>query len=831
MNKSIFQKLLPHLIAIVTFLVFALIFCQPALEGKVLQQHDIVGAKGMSQDAINHYNKYGNLPLWNTHLFSGMPNYQVLIKSPDVLISFIHVLSLGLPEPANFFFLACVCFYILCLAFRANPYVGIFGALAFAYATYNPVIISAGHSTKMAALCFAPALLAGLVWLYEKKYWIGIAVTALFAAAEVTANHPQINYYLLIAAGFMTISYLIRWIKNGEWKHTAIALSLAVLGAVLGVAAAAVTLFPTYEYAKYTMRGGKNIETSQTGGVVEKKTTGLDQDYAFMWSIAKSEVVTLFMPHAFGGSSSETFDEESKLVKELADKNIPENAAVQLASSLPKYWGGLESTSGPAYIGALSFLLFAIGLAILRSHHRWWILAAVVLGIFMAWGKYFSGFNSILFDVLPMYSKFRAPSMALVIPQLLVPLMAVLCLQKLLFQMDEEQLKNNFKPILYAAGGLVALAGFIYLVNDYGSPIDEQIIAAYSQQGGGDTGHMIVSSLKAARKSMFGSDIMRLIGFGLLLLGLLYFRMKKVLSPVVVAVVLLVANTIDLFAIGKKYLSEDVYVDKDAYTDLNFKLTAADQAILKDTDPHFRVYNLSPDRFSESRTSYYHRSLGGYHPAKLRIYQDLIETQFSKNSLNMPVLNMLDTRYFLIPDQQGSGSINIQKNDSAMGAAWFVKTLHPVNGPVEEIKALDNFDPKHTAFFDKTTQNITASQVAFDSTATIQLTHYNNDTIEYVTNAATPQFAVFSEIYYPAGWNAYIDGKKTDHYKVDYVLRGMPIPAGKHTITFRFEPQVYKTSYNLVFWGMIIVYILFFGGIIMSIRKKELQGYRKEELL
>jgi hypothetical protein len=369
------------------------------------------------------------------------------------------------------------------------------------------------------------------------------------------------------------------------------------------------------------------------------------------------------------------------------------------------------------------------------------------------------------------------------------------------------------------------LAGLIYLFNDYGSPIDEHIIAAYSQQGGGDTGQMVVGAMKVARKSMFSSNIMRLMGFGLLLLALLYFRMKKMLSPVVVIVILLAVNTIDLFVIGKKYLSEDVYVDKDAYTDINFKLTEADQAILKDTDPHFRVYNLSPDRFIESRTSYYHRSIGGYHPAKLRIYQDLIETQFSKSSLNMPVLNMLDTRYFLIPDQQGRGTINLQRNDSAMGAAWFVKELRPVNGPVEEIKALDNFNPKQTAFFDKTTQNISVSQASFDTAATIQLTHYNNDTIDYVTNAATPQFAVFSEIYYPAGWNAYIDGKKTDHHKVNYALRGMHVPAGKHKISFRFEPQVYKTSYNLVFWGMIIVYILFFGGIFMSIRKKELKGY------
>lgn len=821
--KIDFKKLLPHLIAVATFVIVSILFCKPAFEGKVLQQHDIVSVNGMAKNALDYKEKFGHLPLWNTNLFSGMPNYQVLIEGPNFLPNFSRILALGLPIPANFFFIACICFYLLCIAFRCNPFVGIFGALAFAYSTYDPVIISAGHETKMMAIAYAPALLAGLIWLYEKKYWIGLAITTLFATLEVTANHPQINYYFFIAASFMTISYMIKWIKNKEWKHMAIALSLALVAAVIGIANAGVTFLTTYDYAKYTMRGGKTIETTDKG-IVQKKTTGLDNDYAFQYSLGKAETVTLLMPNAYGGSSSQTFDENSNLVKQLVNKNIPETNAIQLASSLPKYWGGIvEGTAGPVYLGALSCLLFIIALVVLKSPHKWWIAGAVIFTIFMAWGKYFPAFNDFLFNTLPLYSKFRAPSMALVVPQLLVPLLAVLCLQQILFtEGTEEFLTKNFKKILYALGGLVVLFGIVYLMNDYTAPVDKEIIAAYSNapQGGADIGRMIVSGMMADRKEMFSSGLLRVLGFAVLLAGLLYVRRKKIISSLVAVIILIIVSTGDLLLIDKKYLGEDNYIDSDTYTEVNFKPSQADALILQDKDPHYRVYNLAPDRFSESKTSYWHRSIGGYHAAKLRLYQDLIETQLSKNPMNMAVLNMLDTKYFLIPDQQ-TGNVNVSKNDSALGAAWFVKQIQTVNGPVEEIKALDNFDPKQTAFIDKS-QNANIPSFSFDTSATIKLTKYTNDEIEYVSDTKSEQFAVFSEIYYGAGWNAYIDGKKSPYYKVNYLLRGMPVPAGHHVITFKFEPVSYKTGYTMATIASILLYLFLIGGLYMSYRKKEL---------
>lgn len=821
MNKGLFQKLLPHLIAVVIFFVVAVLFCGPAFQGQVLQQHDIVGVKGMTKSIYEHYEQYGHYPLWNTHMFSGMPNYQILIKGPSVLVNITNIITLGLPEPANFFFLAAVCFYILCLAFRINPYIGIFGALSFALATYNPVILSAGHITKMLAIAYAPGLLAGLIWLYEKRYWLGIGMTTFFAAAEIAANHPQINYYLFIVIVFMTISYLIIWIKQQQYKHTAIALSLALLGAVIGVGTAAVTLFTTFEYTKYTMRGGKSIENTGST-IVEKKTTGLDKDYAFSYSYGIEETLTLLMPNAFGGSSSQTFEEDSKLVEELTSNNVPEASAVQLASSLPKYWGGIElGTSGPYYSGVLCVLLFIIGLVVVTKKHRWWILGAVVFTVFMAWGKYFLSFNNLLYNYLPYYNKFRAPSMSLVASQWLIPLMAALTLQTLLFKEAQSRLsKETLNKILYALGGLIVLIGLVYLMNDYSASIDDQIMAAYSsQQGGGDTASMIISSLKAARQSMLGNGLLRVILFSLIVLGLIYLWNKKSISALTAIIVFIAINTIDLFAVGKNYLNENNYIDADSYITYNFKPTQADETILQDKNPHFRVLNLAPDRFNESRTSYYHRSVGGYHAAKLRVYQDLIENQLSKPELNMPVLNMLDTKYFLFPDQQGN--VSVQKNDSALGAAWFVQQVQPVNGPVAEMKALDNFNPEQTAFVDVANQKVNITQPQYNPAASIQLQYYNNDTIRYVTNATTPQFAVFSEVYYPAGWNAYVDGKQTDYLKVNYALRGMAVPPGQHTIEFRFEPKVYYTSYTIGTVSTILMYILFLLGLFMSYRKKE----------
>lgn len=820
MKNFSWKKVLPHLIAIGVFLIVALIYCRPALEGKVLQQSDIVHWKGMAQSTFEYKEKHGHFPLWNTNLFAGMPNYQVSIDGKGFVPDLNGVFTLWLPKPVSYFFLACVCFYILGMSLGVNYLVAILGSLAYAYCSYDPVIISVGHESKMMAIAYMPALLAGLLLLYEKRYALGLIVTSLFAFMEIAANHPQINYYFLIAAGIMTLFYVVKWIRAGEWKHMLVALSLALLGGFTGVANCAITLLTTSDYAKYTMRNGKTLENTGTG-IKQVKTTGLDKDYAFSWSIAKSEILTFFMPGAYGGSSSETFDENSKLVSTLAEKGVPESSAVQLAGSLPKYWGGLESTSGPVYFGVVLSLLAVIGLVVLRSPHRWWLLATLVFTIFMAWGKYFEGFNTLLFHYLPLYNKFRAPSMALVIPQLVMPILAILAIQQLLFNSTPEQVKASFKKILYALGGVIGAALLVYLFIDFSSAIDEQIIKAYTnpQNGSAEMGHVVVNGMIADRKGMFTSGLVRTIMFAGLVAGILFLYIRGMIKPVVAVVIFLLVNTIDLLVLDSKYLNSENFMDPESYQSENFHPSPANQQILQDTSSHYRVFNVAPDRFSESMTSYFHRSIGGYHPAKLRIYQDLIENQLSKGVPNMQVLNMLDTRYFIVPTQNNQQAV--QRNEAALGACWLVPEVKFVNGPVEEINALDSFNAVTTAIVDNSYKGLVASQPVADSTASIQLKEYSNDYISYNFKSGSNQFAVFSEVYYPSGWNAYIDGKKVEYCKTNYVLRGLPVPAGPHTIEFKFEPSSYYTGQKLSYIGNFLLYASLLGGILMLLKQQK----------
>ncbi len=818
MNKDFLKAIVPHLIAIGIFLAVAVIYCSPALQGKVLQQDDTIFWQGMAQNSFEYKETHGHFPLWNTHLFSGMPAYQVAMEYHQFLPNLHNVMILWMPKPIGFFFLACISFYILSCVAGARPVLGVLGSLAFAYASYDPIIIATGHDTKMWAIAYMPGLLAGLLLIYHRKYLLGLAVTTIFATWEIAFNHVQITYYFAIAAFFISIGYAIKWIREKEWKHLAISFGLAALGGGIAIANSAVGLLTTAEYAKYTMRGGKNIETE--GSEIKKvDTKGLDTDYAFSYSIGKSEILTFFMPDVFGEGSGNRFDENSKLVETLVSKNIPESQAIQLAQGLPKYWGGIqEGTGGTIYLGAIIFFLAIVGLVVIKDPIKWWILAGCVITIFMAWGRNFAGFNEFLLNNLPLYNKFRSPNTALVIPQLLFPLLAVMGLQQLLFtEKGKELLKASWKNILYATGGIFVVTLLIYFFNDFSSPFDARIMQAYTnpQDGSSEIARMIVNGMKADRKAMFTGELFRAFLFAALVVGLLFLYLKNLIKPLVAVVILIVFNSGDLLMVANRYLNKESYLESaEELKSTYFTPTPADQQILQDKDPHYRVHNLSTGQMfsgTAAITSYHHRNIGGYHPAKLRIYQDLIEVQLSKQQPNMDVLNMLDTRYVIVPAEKGQQS-PVYKNNEALGAAWFIKHIKYVNGPVEEITALDHFGPQDTVVIDEANKAIGGNNPVWDSTATIQLTSYDNDTIRYTTNAVSPQFAVFSEIYYPAGWNAYIDGEKAAYTKVNYVLRGMPVPAGKHEIEFRFEPDSYRNGQKYVYAGNALFILVLLGG-------------------
>lgn len=820
MKNSLLKKILPHFVAVVIFLLVSVLFCKPVLDGNVLNQHDTVGWKGMAQNSFEYKEKNGHYPLWNPNLFSGMPNYQVMMKGKTVLPDLLGIFSLGTPKPINFFFLACICFYILCLALRIKPVVAILCALAYSFSTYNPVLVNAGHDTQVLATAFMPLLLAGLICTFEKKYWLGLALTTYATYQQIGVNHLQVSYYFLLIAAAVTLSYLFVWIKNKEWKHIGIAAGITIIAAIIGLAGNALILKTTSEYAAYTMRGGKDISI-EGDSVKVAKTSGLDTAYAFQYSLGKVETVTLLMPNAFGGSSNKMTGENSHVVSKLTDKGIPENNALQLVQSIPKYWG-LLYTSGPAYLGVIICLLGLIGFVIIKTPLRWGLLAITILGILMSWGKYLPGFNTFLFEHLPMYNKFRSPAFAQVIPQFTITIMAALALQQLLFQeKSKEFLKANFKKILYTIGGLFSLLAIFYITMDYSSSFDPQILAnKWDNSGSDEIGRLIISGLKADRKAMFGGQLLRALGFAILLVGILYMYLKNYLKPLVIAIILIAVSTIELTMVSKEYLPEESYVPADDFTSINFAPTTIDQQILQDKDPNYRVFNMAGDSYSESRTSYFHKSIGGYHPAKLRIYQDVIEKYLSGRP-SPSVLNMLNAKYIVMQDPQ-SGKPGLITNPDVFGPCWLVKNVKLVDNRVAAIIGIGNTNLKDTAIVEKIfSKNVVQPQ--WDSASSIKMIKFDNDVMEYEANCNGPQFAVFSEIYYPVGWNAYIDGNKTDYTNANYILRGLSIPSGKHSIKFIFEPISVKQGTSIMFISSILILLIFVGGLYMAWR----ESYRK----
>jgi hypothetical protein len=836
MNKGLFSKLLPHIIAVVIFLLVAVLYCKPVLEGRVLSQHDIVGWKGMAQQSIEFKEKYGHYPLWTNSMFGGMPGYTIAMEPSSKLqtIYLYGILNLFLPKPADFFFLACICFYFLCLVLRIKPWIGILAALAFAYSTYDPIIIGVGHDTKMRAIALAPAVIASLLLILQKRYLWGAALLTLFFGFQVATQHLQIIYYTGIIIGFLIIAYLIyNWTKESV-KSISIAGAIALASVVVGFFSYSVLMIPVNEYAKETMRGGRS-ELTDTTNAANKSKGGLDKDYAFNWSYGTAETFTFIVPGIYGGSNGgREFSGTTAFTDKISDIGVPEENAIQMENGY-SYWGDQPNTSGPVYLGAVICFLFILGMVYLRSYHKWWIIAATVFGVLLAWGKHFSAFNYFLFDYLPLYNKFRAPSMALFIPQLTFPLTAALVLNQITGEdVAKEKLWNKFKLAVYITAGLVALLFILYTSFSYKGESDKLIAENFTQQLLHSRGEQVtpqmqdqvqslsqtlIRALQTDRKSHFGSDLFRSFAFIVLAVLLVGAYLKNMIKkPIVMIIGLLLISTIDLLVVDRRYLNDENFVEPDQYESA-FVATEADKQIMADPDKPFRVFDETDPQgpFQGSRASYFHNSVGGYHPAKLGLYQDIIEHQLSRG--NMEVFNMLNTRYFIAQDPRTGTSI-AQRNPGAFGAVWLVKAIQFVPTADAEMNTLNTLHLKDTAVAQQKFQSQVKEKPQFDSTATIKVAEYSNDKITYTFSANTNQFAVFSEVYYPHGWNAYIDGKKSDYIKVDYVLRGMSVPAGKHSIEFRFEPQSYKTANTLMLISTVIAYLLLIAAIVLEFLKR-----------
>jgi hypothetical protein len=834
MIKSFWQKAWPHVTIIVLFILVAAIYCKPALEGKVLQQTDIVHWKGVAQQSFEYKEKYGHLPLWTNSMFSGMPAYLVAMERTSAIsLSYLHtVLTLGLPKPVSFFFLACLMFYIMCLSLRVNPWISAGCAIAYAYASFDPVIIAVGHDSQMLSLAYAPAVLAGLFMLYDKKYWAGTALTLTFSGLLIAQTHQQIVYYTLLVIGAIGIAYAVKCIREKQIKHLVIANALAIIAIAGGFASNALMYLTTYEFSKESMRSGKTEITVNPDGS-KKPVGGLDKEYAFNWSYGKGETFTLIVPALYGGSNTgKEITGSSKFADKLTEAGVPEDNALQMANGYA-YWGALPFTQGTVYLGAIICFLFIAGLFYIKSWHKWWIAAVVVFAIFLAWGKNFSAFNNFMFDYFPFYNKFRAPTMALVIPQLTFPVLAGLTLQQILFgAMSREMLWKNFKLSAYTCGAIIILLAGFYFTADFKGPEDNTKIkerfagmmlqSAQGQQPTADMqqkatqfGQSLVKAIEEDRKALLGEDLLRsafLIAAEMALIG--FFIRGKIKAPVVLAGILLLSSY-DVLAIGRRYLNADSFIEESDYEN-NFAPSAADNSIKADPG-YFRVFDQTgQDPFSDAHASYFHNSLGGYLAARLGLYQDLMDNQLRKG--NKAVYNMLNTKY-IIQQNPANGQPMASLNAEAFGPCWLVKNIHYVKDGNEEMKALDSINLKENAIVQEKYKNSVGVPPAFDSAASLKLVRNVNDTIVYASSAKANQFAVFSEIYYDKGWNAFVDGKKTDYVRVDYALRGLPLPAGNHTIEFKFEPQSYKTGNTLALIASLAAYLLLLIAGWMELKK------------
>lgn len=818
MKPDWLKKILPHIIAIGILLLLAILYCKPVLDGKVLSQNDNIQWQAMAKQSLDYKATHGTTPLWTNRMFGGMPAYQIALESNEPFgISFFNSLfSLWLPKPINFFFLAALGFYFLCSVLGVRSWIGILGAVAYAFSTYDPVIIGAGHDTKMMAIAYIPAVLAGILLLTQKKYLPGLAVTTLFMSLLITMNHLQVTYYFFLLLGVLGIVFAVVTIKAKDFKHLILTALLVGVALVISIGVNTMNLWTTYEYSKETIRGGKS---ELTKNVETTKGSGLDKEYAFRWSYGIFETFTFMVPNLYGGSSQAPLDEGSETYKTLTSLQVPAAQAESMIKAWPLYWGDQPGTSGPVYLGIITCLLAILGFLTIKSWHKWWLLAISILAILMSWGSNLSVFNYALFDYLPFYNKFRAPSMILIIPQLTFAILAVLALQALI---EDNNKQSLFKPLKLAGmitGGILVLLLLASATLSFGNANDAAMQAQFAQMAGGNTtvADSLMHALHADRASIFRYDLFRAIVLAAIAYFLIFYYLKGKLKMQWMAGALIVLMLVDLLQVDARYLNSDNYSEQVKYNN-EFAATPVDQQIMQDKDPYFRVLNLThSDPFSDAMTSYFHNSVGGYHAAKLTLYQDLIENQLSHNNLH--VLNMLNTKYVIVPGQQGQPVV--QTNPDALGNAWFIKGILWVPNADAEMKALDNLNTRDSVVIDQRYKSAVTADPVFDSAATIKLLKNDVDVISYTSSSKTPQFAVFSEVYYKEGWKAFIDDKEVPYARVNYVLRGLSIPAGTHTITFKFEPKSYFLGEKISFASTLIVVLLLIVAAVMTYLKKK----------
>ena len=812
--KKILKSILPHIIAVLLFVIISFIYYYPVLEGKSIKANDSSVSRYNSREISDYRQAHGKEPLWTNSIFSGMPAYLILIKHPGNLMKSVDTVLRQFRMPVSVLFLSLLGFYILLMMFRVNPWLAVAGSLAYGFSSFTFQILAAGHNTQAIALAYMAPTIGGIYYAYRYDALKGALFTAFMLSLEITANHPQITYYAMICLLIFVITEFVYSIKEKTLLKFIKTSTILIFPFIIAIGVNFGNLYTIQEYGKYSIRGKSELKTDD-----KNISAGLDRDYITLWSYGIDETMNLLVPN-FKGGSSKPFDNDSETVKVLRQNN-----AGSAANQVMKYWGTQLGTDGPHYIGAIVIFLFVLGLAVLKGREKWWLLIATVLSVMLAWGKNFMPFTNLFIDYFPGYNKFRAVTMTLVIAQFCIPLLGFLALRNYYDgSLSKKEMLKGIKIAAGITGGLVILILMI-------PGIAGSFLSPY------ETGYpeWLTSALISDRKGLLRADSFRSLIFIFLaagiILGFVTGKLKKEYSIALIAFLI----TLDLWSVGKRYLNADQF-ERLSVIQKALTPSVADATILKDKS-YYRVLNLSISTFNDnSPTSYFHKSIGGYHGAKLKRYQELIDSSISRELElfrtmaekasttddlipvfeNTSVLNMLNTKY-VIYNTDAPPLVN----QHALGNAWFVEKPVMVDDANTELAAVNTIDPSDEAVIDiRFKDQISGTLYPVTGNDTIELVSYQPNELEYKYTAEGEKLAVFSEIYYPAGWECYIDGMESSYFRTNYVLRGMILPAGSHQVKFTFKPSSYYAGNKVSLASSILLFLLIAGYFISAFIRK-----------
>ena len=825
---NVIKRIIPDIVAIVVFAVISFAyFCPAVTEGRILSQHDSVAGIGAGQEGKEYLERTGERTRWTNSIFGGMPTYQMApsYDSTDLLKGIENLYHLYLPTYVWYVFVMLLGFYILLRAFNFKVWMAGLGAIIWAFSSYFFIIIAAGHIWKFITLAYIPPTIAGMVLCYRGKYWLGGLVTALFVALQISSNHVQMSYYFLFVMLFMAIAYGVQAYQQKTLARFGKSTGVLVVAGLIGVCINLSNLYHTYEYSKESMRGKSELVKENSAN---QTSSGLERDYITQWSYGIGETFSLLVPNVKGGASVPLAANEKAM-----EKANPMYGSIY--SQLGQYWGEQPGTSGPVYVGAFVVFLFVLGLFIVKGPMKWALLAATVLSILLSWGKNFMGFTDFFIDYVPMYNKFRAVSSILVIAEFTIPLLAMLALKEVVATPSIiKERKKDFLISFGLTGGLALLFAVLPKVffPSYVSTMEMNALQGIPA----DQLVPLLANLEEVRMSLFTSDAWRSFFIVLLGAGLVWAYGMGKLKQIPLLAALAVLCLVDMWSVNKRYLYDEQFVEKQVQTQ-GFRQTETDKMILEDEALDYRVLNLASNTFNENNTAYWHKSVGGYHAAKLRRYQEMIEEHISGEMQGLyqavadaggdmeqldpsafPVLNMLNTRYFIFP-LQGGQTVPLA-NPFALGNAWFVDEVDYVNNANEEIEAIHGLNPTEKAIVDKKFESVIQS-LPSDSTATIELVAYEPNYLKYEVSSDKGGTVVFSEIYYP-GWKSTIDGQEVAHGRANYILRAMNVPAGQHVVEFRFDPTSLHVTENIAFVALGLLALLAIVVVVLKIK-----AYRK----